>query len=147
MDKLAEKYENFTNALATLKSAITIFELYITEQRNYNPHLTYQEEYRGLRDSVIQRFEYNIDLFWKYLKLYLEINAPLSSSKIPGDIVREACAQDFITTEEAESILAMIKKRNLTSHIYVEEVAEEIAHHIPQFYKTLSTVSEKLKPR
>ena len=63
MDKIAEKYENLTNALATLKNAVTIIELYITEQRNYNPHLTYEEEYKGLRDSVIQRFEYNNEAY------------------------------------------------------------------------------------
>ncbi len=32
-----------------------------------------QEEYLLIRDGLIQRFEYCIDFFWKFVKLYLEV--------------------------------------------------------------------------
>lgn len=146
MEKLTQKYEHITQALETLKKAINIFTLFVKENKAYNPHSTYEEEYRTYRDSVVQRFEYSVDLFWKYLKTYLEQAHVLIDIKVPGEIIRTAKTSGLISADEAETILTMIKSRNMTSHIYVEEFADFLAKEIPKYYATLSHIVEKLQP-
>lgn len=146
MDKLNQKYLQLTQALKTLEKAGSAFELFEKEQKGYNPHMDYQEEYQMYRDSVIQRFEYSIDMFWKYIKKYLEDANALSGIKLPADVVRTAFSLELINQDEAENILAMIKDRNLTSHIYVEEIAEHLVAQILEYYKILAAVLLKLSP-
>jgi len=144
MDKLDQKQEQLTQALISLDKAITTFTMLAKEKKSFNPNITYEEEYKTHRDSVIQRFEYTIDLFWKYIKKYLEEAHVLSGIKIPGEVIRTAYSMEIVNEEEAQTILAMIKSRNLTSHMYVEELAEDLATEIPQYYKILSTVVQRL---
>ena len=86
MDKLNQKHEQLAQALVSLDKAISTFTMLKKEKKAYNPNMTYEEELRTHRDSVIQRFEYTIDLFWKYIKKYLEEAHVLSGIKIPGEV-------------------------------------------------------------
>ena len=146
MEKLIQKYEQIVKAIATLEKALQTFTLFAKEGKSYNPHMTYEEEYSTYRDSVIQRFEYTVDLFWKYLKKYLE-NANIAPDiKVPGEVIRTAKSHGLISSDEAEMIITMIKSRNMTSHIYVEEFADFLAKEIPKYYATLNVVINKLLP-
>lgn len=141
-----QKYEQIIRALATLEKAIITFTRFVQEGKAYNPHTTYEDEYCTYRDSIIQRFEYSVDLFWKYLKKYLEDAHVLTDIKIPGEVIRSAKSNGLISTEEAEIILTMLKSRNMTSHIYVEEFADYLAKEIPRYHATLKNVLTKLTP-
>ncbi|MBD3231471.1 hypothetical protein GF322_02295 [Candidatus Dependentiae bacterium] len=167
MDKLNQKYNQLLQALKTFNTSINAFKQF--EQNNpslqhyddnaqarsfgsqvkkgFNPNIDYEEEYKIYRDSVIQRFEYSTDLFWKYLKKYLETVHVLTGIKIPSEVVRQAYSLKIISEEEAEKILEMIKNRNMTSHIYVEEIAEQLIHLIPKYYEILDKVAQKLVPQ
>lgn len=75
-----------------------------------------------IRDSAIQRFEFTFELFWKILRLYalrdgVEVNSPRSS-------IREAFRLHLI--DEENLYLAMLESRNMASHTYEEEIADEI---------------------
>ena len=146
MDKINQKYQKITQALQTLERSVTIFGLFSKEGKKYNPHMTYEEEYRGLRDSMIQRFEYCVDLFWKYLKKDLEVKQLMPEIKAPAEVVRKSYAAGLITESEAETILLMIKDRNMTSHVYIEEIAEDLAKKIPNHYAIMHTIIQKLQP-
>ena len=80
--------------------------------------------YQAARDSVIQRFEFSIELFWKYMRIFLETSkkTPLNSI-FACDIVRSACQFRLISENDAQVCIDMINNRNLTSHIYKEEIA------------------------
>lgn len=145
MDKLNQKYKQLSQALNSLEKAIAAFATSAKEQKAYNPHMTYEEEYQMHRDSVIQRFEYTVDLFWKYIKKYLESAQVITGINIPGEVIKTAYSLKIINAEEAEQILAMIKSRNLTSHIYVEEIAEHLGKEIPKYYKILNAIINRLK--
>ena len=108
--------------------------------------MDYEEEYRSLRDSMIQRFEYSVDLFWKYLKKDLEVKHLTPEIKAPADAIRKSYATGLITEAESEIILTMIKDRNMTSHMYVEEIAQTLAQRIPDYYKLMHTIIQKLQP-
>ena len=67
MGKLKSKYENLHKALTRLEEAVVDFEKF-----NANIKDSYDVRfYRTLRDSMIQRFEFCVDLFWKFLKIVL----------------------------------------------------------------------------
>lgn len=144
MDKLGYRYKQLMDALATLEEAKTAFAVLQKEGKSRSPHRTYEQEYRTYRDSLIQRFEYTTDLFWKYLLLNLEINNVVLSLKTPSEVIRECYAARMITEDEAQTALAMIKNRNKTSHIYIEEIAEDLAKKIPDFYTVLVNIVDRL---
>ena len=140
MDKLTYKYENLIKALATIEKTLVLFE----KQKENSSHDI--EEYKIYRDSLIQRFEYSIDLFWKYLKLYIETTGGIEISGGPNVVIRESYSQKILSEDETQTLLEMIKNRNKTSHIYVEEIAEMISFKIPDYYKRLFSISYRLKP-
>jgi nucleotidyltransferase substrate binding protein (TIGR01987 family) len=144
MDKLNEKHTQLLRAISTLNTTLTIFEKVKRGQTCCATHKDQEEEYRIHRDSVIQRFEYCIDLLWKHLKKYLERAHLTSEPTIPTEIVRRTCAEKIITEAEAESILELIKSRNKTSHIYVEEIAEHLVKLIPAYYDVMLCIAKKL---
>jgi nucleotidyltransferase substrate binding protein (TIGR01987 family) len=86
-----------------------------------------------MRDSAIQRFEFTFELFWKILRLYalydgIEVNSPRSS-------IREGFRLHLF--EDEELFLAMLESRNMASHTYEEEIAEEIYQQLPQYAKAM----------
>jgi len=167
MDKLNQKHNQLLQALKSFETSINIFKQFEQNKKSFNPNIDYEEEYRIYRDSVIQRFEYSTNLFWKYLKKYLESVHVLTGIKIPSEVIRQAYSLKIISEEEAEKILEMIKSRNMTSHIYepsptdlvgvmpvkrlrptgVEEIAEQLIHLIPKYYNVLDKVVQKLVPK
>lgn len=78
-----------------------------------------QEKDEFIRDSVIQRFEFSIELAWKTCKRLMG-----TASSGPKIVVREMAQNGFI--EEVELWLRSIDMRNLTSHAYREDLAEEV---------------------
>lgn len=143
---LNEKYKKITQALTTLEKAANIFTLFVKEKKSYNPHMDYKEEYRSLRDSMIQRFEYCTDLFWKYLKKDLEEKHLAPEITAPAEVVRKSCSVRLLTEVEAETALNMIKDLNMTSQQYIEEFSEILAQKIPDYYQLMRTIIQKMKP-
>ncbi len=96
---------------------------------------------RSLRDSMIQRFEFCVDLFWKYLKWYLiDVEKVTLNINSPKATIRALCNVRLITERQAEQAMYMVDHRNLTSHIYKEEVAQMVSDSIPDHYKLLKNI-------
>lgn len=85
----------------------------------------------GLRDSIIQRFEFCTELSWKLMKKYLDENLTIELYS-PKSIVKEAYKQRLI--EDGEIWLDVLEDRNLTSHIYDENTANKIRDNIINNY-------------
>lgn len=147
MDKIKQKHAQLIKALESLNISLSLLKKFQQTHEYYDKDADSEEIYRIHRDSVIQRFEYNIDLLWKYIKTYLESVHLLQGIKVPGEVIRDACAANIISEDEAEAILEMIKSRNMTSHIYIEEIAQRLACLIPSYYSVLKAVVGRLKPR
>lgn len=145
MDKLTQKHQQLKQAVSSLEKALKTFTRLAKEKRGYDPNTTYEEDYKTHRDSVIQRFEYTTDIFWKYLKKYMEDTGSLSGMKIPSEIARTAYSIELLNEEEAQTVLAMIRSRNLTSHMYVEELAEDLVEEIPHYYQVLNAVLHRFE--
>ena len=77
------------------------------------------------RDGVIQRFEYTIDLCWKFLQRYLKDIAQVDDATIrTKDLFREAARVRLIP--DATTWIAHYEARNETSHTYNAEVASRV---------------------
>ena len=96
-----------------------------------------------LRDAMIQRFEYSTEAFWKYLKAYLSIVHNLSANS-PREVIRTGLKAKLYSEEISKELLQMLDDRNLTSHTYVEELAESIASRIPSYFKSMQAVINEL---
>ena len=96
-----------------------------------------------LRDAMIQRFEYSTEAFWKFLKAYLLTEHNLSANS-PRDVIRTGLKAKLFSEEISKELLQMLDDRNLTSHTYVEELAESIAGRIPAYSKNMHAVMNQL---
>lgn len=85
----------------------------------------------GLRDSIIQRFEFTAELSWKLMKKYLDENLVIELYS-PRSIIKESFKQDLI--ENGEIWLDILEDRNLTSHTYDENTANRIKDNIVNKY-------------
>jgi len=120
MDKLKLTHETFSRVLKTLKEIVT-------------------EDYSVIvRDATIQRFEYTFEAFWKLIKAYLKETEGISCNS-PKSCFRELFSINIIDRETTEKLLEMTDMRNLTSHAYIEKVADDI------YKKIISTYHELLE--
>ncbi|HBS48035.1 TPA: hypothetical protein DEO28_02510 [Candidatus Dependentiae bacterium] len=147
MDELKIKYKNLESALKSLGKAFNNLEKLESKKDSPSLFLEYNELYKSLRDSLIQRFEFSVDLFWKYLKKYLEKRGvPTLEVSSPKPTLKSACKATLLTEQDTDVALKMIDSRNLTSHMYKEEFAEMLLHQIPSYYQIMKKYSEKLYP-
>ena len=116
-EQLLLKWEDYHKALHRLEIALT---------------KTLDEDDLYL-DATIQRFEFTFELAWKLMKAVLEYEGIEATS--PRSSIREAWKQHLIG--DAEKWLDMQVKRNLSSHTYNEETAQDIYRHIEEDYISL----------
>ncbi len=90
-----------------------------------------------LRDSVIQRFEFSVELGWKTARKIMG-----TATTAPKDIIREMGQAGYIT--DVEHWLVAIDMRNLSSHTYKEDVAEKVYAFAQSFLSELQRLAEFL---
>lgn len=96
-----------------------------------------------IRDSVIQRFEFTVELSWKALQRYLKASG-ISELLTPKNTFREAAKLGVVSDPEAW--IRFIDARNLSSHTYKESLAEEVyarALTLPPFAEELVLAMER----
>lgn len=99
-----------------------------------------QKKDEFVRDSVIQRFEFCIELAWKTSKKIMG-----TSTSAPKDVVREMAQNGYI--ENIEEWLTAIDMRNLSSHTYKEDMAEKVYDFASQFLPELEHLLAKFTSR
>ena len=115
--KKQNKLDNFQKAILRLQEAV---EEYTKNQTN-----------DVLRDGLIQRFEFTYKLAWKATKVVLE-DLGIVDIRSPKATFKGAFSQGLIQAES--TWLMMLKDRNMTTHVYKEELADEIAQRIISDY-------------
>ena len=121
MDKLGQRLRSCQRALATLDEAVNMpFNIIV-------------------RDASIQRFEYSFESLWKLLKAYLEQHEGIRCDS-PKRCFREALQVRLLSVGETETCLVMTDDRNLTSHTYIEAVAEAIFRKLPSYLTVMRTL-------
>lgn len=100
------------------------------------------------RDSVIQRFEYTVELNWKLLFEFIKTKHLIEDLvPSPKSTLRAALKLKLLNEEETEKAIQMIDDRNLTSHTYKEEVANDLLSRIPDHIKLLKKIISEIEQR
>lgn len=122
-----QRFDNYLRAFQALRRAVEL-----AAQRDLS-----ELEQQGL----VQGFEFTHELAWKVLKDYLEEQgvAGIIGSK---NATREAFKNGLI--DDGEAWMEMIKARNLSSHTYNPETAEEIVENIlKRFYPAFELMARR----
>lgn len=123
-----QRLNNYLKALLTLTEAVQLAQVRTLSRL----------EQQGL----IQGFEFTHELAWKVLKDYLE-NKGISGLIGSKDATRSAFKNGLIG--HGEDWMKMIEARNLSSHTYNLETAQEIADDIiGRFYPAFEEMAETL---
>lgn len=97
-----------------------------------------QEKNEFIRDSVIQRFEFCIELSWKTARKIMG-----TSMTAPKQVIREMAQNKLI--DDVLLWLQAIDHRNLSTHIYNEDLAEQVYDFIKDFYPQFQLLLTSLK--
>lgn len=81
------------------------------------------------RDGTIQRFEYTFELAWKTLKRILDFKGVTAHN--PRDAFRLAAREGYL--DDPKVWFDFLEKRNLATHTYKEEIANQIAAVFDKF--------------
>lgn len=111
-----ERISDYKNALERLKEAIE-------ESKIINSST--------IRDGVIQRFEFTLELSWKVMKYFLNSEG-LTEAKAPRSTIRTGFNNEII--QNAKLWIDMIEDRNLTTHTYSQSTSDEIYEKIVNSY-------------
>lgn len=111
--------------------------------------LLHSEQYPALkmqlRDSVIRRFRFTIDIYWRLLREYLENKHSITFGLVsPREVLEAALTVNVLKSSEFELFENMLQDRNLTSHTYNEFLAEEISGRIDTYYLQLKQFMERV---
>src|SRR5438477_7533823 len=141
--EITKNIQVLLDALKTLKDCIDLFHEY--EAILNKQHSEKNEKiFRSMRESLIQRFEYSTDLFWKLTKVYLiEVEKMPVLIQSPRGIIREAIKASVFSEEEGDECMDMVEARNKTLHTYLEVMADEIAHIIPVYYSLMRRMIDR----
>ena len=125
-----QRLDNYCKALAKLSLAVDM----LRKKMDWSDDID-----DLLKEGVIQRFEYTHELAWKVMKDYAEYQG-YTDLRGSRDSFRTALQMRLI--EDAEW-LDSIEDRNLTSHNYDDEMAEEIYTAIIDVYYPLMVKFER----
>jgi nucleotidyltransferase substrate binding protein (TIGR01987 family) len=103
--------------------------------------VSWPETHDGRVEAAIQCLEFVVELYWKLLKHMLKNRDVIVS--IPRDVFREAFAANWIDDETVW--ISMLRDRNLSSHTYNEDLAQEILARIPSYLPVTASTLTRLK--
>jgi nucleotidyltransferase substrate binding protein (TIGR01987 family) len=145
--QIRNKQQCLKKALKTLEQSINSLEHVKSNIKQLEQQFNMYEAdvLKTYRDSIIQRFEYSFDLFWKFLKLYLEYQGTTDFQiNSPKGTFRVSLKTKIIDLKEAELAQEMVSDRNITTHIYREEIAQNIAVEIPKYYEFMIKIVNQI---
>ena len=97
------------------------------------------EKYKS--EILLKRFEFSFELAWKLMQASLSQLGAIVSS--PNNAIRTAA--DYELIDDPERWLVFLKERNLTVHVYNEEMAADVVEKVRDFPIFAQKFLEKVK--
>ena len=91
-----------------------------------------------IRDSLIQRFEFTYELTHKTLKEFMKYLGITLDNSFPRTIYKKAYINNLISDDKLW--INLLEDRNSTSHIYNENLSNDVADRIA--YKYVDAIEE-----
>ncbi len=137
-----QRFSNFVKAFDKLKEGIQKIESdYKMNKAGQIDEDAFLDDI--IKEGIIQRFEYTHELAWKVIKDFL---SDVGNVKIYGskDATKEAFSAGLIT--DGAVWMDMITARNMTSHTYNEDTANDIFEKIlVYFYPVLKDFRNQME--
>lgn len=129
--------ERTLKTLANLANAVASLREFVKE-----PILTNRDQ-----AGVVQGFEFCYELFWKAFKKIAEDQG--GSVGLPKQAFAAALQVGLISPEEEQKWILIMKDRNLTSHVYNQDLAKAMVQRIvldylPLFESTLMRINQSI---
>lgn len=109
---------------------------YMNLKKAYNRLKEVSDLYDGkndiIRDSLIQRFEFTYELTHKTLREFMKYLGVTLENSFPRTIFKKAYVNNLISDDKVW--INLLEDRNSTSHIYNENLANEVANRIVKYY-------------
>ena len=102
--------------------------------------------YRFARCAMIKVFEITIESSWKMMQRWIKINADNKIHEKPKRELFRTAHQSGLISNPVEW-WEFYEARNKASHIYHEEIAEEVYQLVKKFKEPLNDFIERLKVR
>lgn len=134
--------------LKSLEKAIKSFEQSIlkTTDKEFIKELD-EITYKLLKSGVIQNFEFTYELCWKFLKRWLSEN--IGKSYVEGitrrHLFRYGAENKLI--DDVDKWMIFHRARNLTSHTYDEDIAEEVFEIAIEFLSEAKNLLKSIEVR
>lgn len=124
--------ENLARALAGLAQALTL------------DGSGYPEFVRDVLDAGrIQKFEYCVELFWKYLRASL-LAEGLDVPNSPRAAIKMGLDRGFVFDTEYQPALDMVGDRNTCSHVYRQALIAGIVGRLPSHCHLMQAIFDRL---
>ena len=138
MEKLNKKYADLVKIHKALGMSVNRYKKAISDSEDIET----QEE---RRDSTIKRFELTYDLLWKYLREYIATAQGITFDS-PRKVFQQCLASSITNEQETKQLLQLIESRNLTTHVYDVELADEVALQISHYFNLIHTIIMRINP-
>ena len=139
MEKIEAKYDDLLKIHSALSISIKRYREALADPSI--DHETQEER----RDSLIKRFELTYDLLWKYLHEYIDAIQG-AAADAPRKVFQQCLSLGITDAEETQELIDMIESRNLTTHTYNIDVANDVAADIQKYYALIHALIIKLLP-
>jgi nucleotidyltransferase substrate binding protein (TIGR01987 family) len=137
VEKLATKYKNLVKVHRALATSIERYRKAFADEKI---DIDTKEE---RRDSLIKRFELTYDLLWKYLREYL-IFIGGGTADSPRKVFQECLSLGLSNDAETKELIRLIEDRNLTTHVYDEDLANRVAADIQKHHDVIDVIIKKV---
>ncbi len=108
-----------------------------------------REMFLQFRLAAIQALEFTYELSWRMLKRYLEMTEP-NPSEIDGlsfsNLIRLSNEKGLLLSDLKKWVVYQ-SNRNITSHTYDDDKAEQVFLHLPEFLKEAQYLHDQLRKR
>ena len=100
------------------------------------------------RDAVIQRFEFTYGLCASMLERYLKNSTAVTlEQKLTFPTLNRTASEMGLLLSGWDVWFEFRKARNLTSHVYNEEIAQQVVEEVPAFAKEAEFLYTELERR
>lgn len=97
-----------------------------------------------VRDAAIQRYEFNYELLWKCVKIFLKENEGIDCNS-PKSCFRALKGVFKLRDKEILLCLKMVDDRNLSVHTYSESLAKALYQRTKQYFKIAKVIFDKIE--
>jgi nucleotidyltransferase substrate binding protein (TIGR01987 family) len=132
--KLLHKYQN---ALSAAQNTQRFYQAYICKTKD-------TLDYEMAATATVKEFELAYETFWKYLKFYLEYQGILDVPSSPRPVFIVALQYNIITENEVVQLGESVGARNIATHLYAQESAEEILQNVLDYSTLFLTILGRL---